>query len=146
MAKVKVISLLQPWAELVVMGAKTIETRSWNTKYRGELYIHASKKFYHNDIDLRHYPPFDKYITDEVFNQIKCGYIIGKVDLIDTFSTNDRQFCIGLSSQEVAFGDYSKNRFGWILDNPVKFNNPIEAKGSLSIWEYDLKEEEVQHA
>ena len=37
-----VISLLQPWAQLVVLGAKKIETRSWNTAFRGELLIHAS--------------------------------------------------------------------------------------------------------
>ena len=38
----KVISVLQPWASLIVMGAKKIETRSWQTKYTGELLIHAS--------------------------------------------------------------------------------------------------------
>ncbi len=45
----KVISLLQPWASLVVMGYKKCETRSWNTKSRGTLLIHASlgKKFSH---------------------------------------------------------------------------------------------------
>lgn len=31
------LSLTQPWAELVVIGAKTQETRSWKTDYRGEL-------------------------------------------------------------------------------------------------------------
>ena len=40
----KVISLLEPWASLVKEEVKTIETRSWQTKYRGELYIHASKR------------------------------------------------------------------------------------------------------
>ena len=40
----KVLSLIQPWASLAVLGHKKIETRSWNTKYRGELFIHASSK------------------------------------------------------------------------------------------------------
>jgi len=40
---VKVLSLLQPWATLVVMGIKKIETRSWSTTHRGALLIHASK-------------------------------------------------------------------------------------------------------
>jgi len=39
----KAISLLQPWATLVVTGVKTIETRSWGTKYRGPILIHASQ-------------------------------------------------------------------------------------------------------
>lgn len=40
----KVISLRQPWALLVVLGHKKIETRSWKTTYRGDLLIHASQK------------------------------------------------------------------------------------------------------
>lgn len=44
----KVISLLQPWATLAVIGQKKIETRSWSTKYRGPLLIHASKRWDNN--------------------------------------------------------------------------------------------------
>jgi hypothetical protein len=40
---VKVLSLWQPWASLIALGVKTIETRSWATKYRGPLGIHAAK-------------------------------------------------------------------------------------------------------
>ena len=40
----KAISLWNPWAALIRCGAKTIETRSWSTQYRGQLAIHAAKK------------------------------------------------------------------------------------------------------
>ena len=39
----KAITLTQPWATLVAIGAKRIETRSWRTFYRGPLAIHAGK-------------------------------------------------------------------------------------------------------
>lgn len=39
----KAITLSQPWASLVALGVKTIETRSWGTTYRGPLAIHAGK-------------------------------------------------------------------------------------------------------
>lgn len=39
----KALSLTQPWATLVAIGAKRIETRSWATTYRGPLAIHAAK-------------------------------------------------------------------------------------------------------
>lgn len=39
----KAITLTQPWATLVAIGAKRIETRSWATAYRGPLAIHAAK-------------------------------------------------------------------------------------------------------
>jgi hypothetical protein len=41
---VKALSMYNPWAALVASGAKTIETRSWLTHYRGPLAIHASKR------------------------------------------------------------------------------------------------------
>ncbi len=42
MAGVKVLTLRQPWASLVALGVKSIETRSWSTSYRGPLAIHAA--------------------------------------------------------------------------------------------------------
>ena len=40
----KILSLQQPWAHLVVSGAKDIENRTWSTSYRGPFLIHASLK------------------------------------------------------------------------------------------------------
>jgi hypothetical protein len=39
----KCLSLKQPYADLLVSGDKTIETRTWNTKFRGQFLVHASK-------------------------------------------------------------------------------------------------------
>jgi len=39
----KCLSLRQPYAELIVSGRKTIELRKWNTRFRGEFLVHASK-------------------------------------------------------------------------------------------------------
>lgn len=40
----RALTLWQPWASLIAVGAKTIETRSWSTTYRGPLAIHAAKR------------------------------------------------------------------------------------------------------
>ena len=39
----KALSIRQPWAWLIANGYKGLENRSWNTTYRGEFFIHASK-------------------------------------------------------------------------------------------------------
>ncbi|MBP7632493.1 MAG: ASCH domain-containing protein [Acidimicrobiales bacterium] len=39
----KALTIRQPWASLIAAGVKTIETRSWSTKYRGPIAIHAGK-------------------------------------------------------------------------------------------------------
>ena len=38
----KILSLRQPWAHLVVFGSKDIENRTWSTSYRGPFLVHAS--------------------------------------------------------------------------------------------------------
>ncbi len=146
----KVLSLLQPWASLVVLGHKKIETRSWDTKHRGELLIHASKKKIRVDENtqalLDHLCEIPGFMED--YDQLPYGAIIGKVNLIDTIPTaifqapciqELRRANIGGSTvefpeQEEAFGDYSPNRFGWLLSDPVLFKEPIPCKGQLSIW------------
>ena len=54
----KCISLKQPYAELLAIGKKTIETKAWSTKFRGSFLIHTSKtvgaeacKYYEIDMD-----------------------------------------------------------------------------------------------
>lgn len=41
----KTLTVRQPHASLIALGVKTIETRSWSTRYRGPLLIHAGKQF-----------------------------------------------------------------------------------------------------
>ena len=134
----KTLSLLQPWASLVVMGFKTIETRSWNTKHRGELLIHASlgKKA----SVLVHDPPFNKYIKD--FNALPFGAIVGKVVLEDVLAVEQLFYSDAmmnkLTLEEKAFGDYAKGRFAWILSHPEQFTDPILVKGGLGLWEFSI--------
>jgi activating signal cointegrator 1 len=133
----KVLSLLQPWATLVVMGVKKIETRSWSSSHRGDLLIHASlgKKaglIVKDD-------PFKKYIPD--FNELPFGAIIGKVIVEDIIPVDRLMLSDSminkLSLEERAFGDYSKGRYAWILSEPEQFEKPISIKGSLGLWDFN---------
>lgn len=40
----KIISIRQPWASLIVHGIKDIENRTWRTNHRGPVLIHASQR------------------------------------------------------------------------------------------------------
>ena len=128
--------MLQPWATLVVTGAKKIETRSWNTSYRGELLIHASLG--KAGAALSEEPPFKKYISE--FISLPFGAIIGKVVLEDVIPIEqlylDKSSINKLSLEERAFGDYAAGRFAWMLSDAIKFKKPIPVRGSLGLWEY----------
>lgn len=41
MSNLRVLSVRQPWGSLIASGRKTIELRSWSTKYRGPVLILA---------------------------------------------------------------------------------------------------------
>ena len=119
-----------------MMGAKTIETRSWQTAYRGELLIHASSG--RKGSVLCNELPFRNYIPS--FRQLPFGAIIGSVtlrdivpvELLDLPSTR----LAALTLEEKAFGDYTKGRYAWLLENPVPFAHPIPINGSLGLWDY----------
>jgi len=42
-SKLLAISVKQPWAALLVAGVKTVEVRTWATRTRGRVLIHAAK-------------------------------------------------------------------------------------------------------
>lgn len=151
----KCISILQPRASLCVTtdpktgkAYKQIETRSWNTKFRGPLLIHASKAWKPEQEKLLDNPFFGTSLQDDRGKiKLKTGAIIGMVNLVDTMNTeriilppNESKYRSiiadpwKITDQELAFGDYSEKRFGWLFSDPVLFKNPIPCKGSLSIW------------
>ena len=132
----KALSLLQPWASLVVMGTKRLETRSWSTNYRGTLLIHASSGKAGSLLSSE--PPFSRYIND--FNKLPLGAIIGSVILTDIVKVEQLQLSEKtinqLSLEERAFGDYTPGRYVWILEEAVQFERPVPIRGTLGLWEY----------
>lgn len=147
----KTISLLQPWASLVAIGAKRIETRSWATRYRGPIAIHASKAFSLNAQELCGCDPFREVLmkasiywpcVSGPFITIPRGCVIATATLWDCIWMDDGDLAYSvrgktwkLTEQERAFGDYSRGRFAWLLDNVVPLPVPVPARGSLGLWE-----------
>ncbi len=129
-----VLSLTQPWASALFSMChcppkKTIETRAWQTSYRGVLYIHASKGF----------PKWAKTMAaDEGFTPecLPLGCIIGSVFLKDIKPTEEIRS--SLSDLELSWGDYADGRFAWIFERPMRLKEPIKAKGALSLWKYEV--------
>ena len=139
----KVLSLLQPWATLVVMGIKKIETRSWRTTHRGELLIHASMGKSGGLLTVEE--PFSYYIKN--FSDLPFGYIIGSVTLVDVIPVEqlnmNEQLINKLTLEERAFGNYNKGRYAWLLDDAVMFKKVIAAKGQLNLWNFDIEMDDV---
>lgn len=133
---VKAITLWQPWASLIAYGLKTYETRTWSTKYRGPLAIHAAKReaIKYEALDW----PFD--VRTDVLarlgqpDYLPRGAVICICDLVDCRPTD----VVGpeLTNMNVFFGDYSPGRFAWELAN-VRRVGPFPARGSQGFWDWD---------
>lgn len=128
----KVISIKEPFATLIMNKMKLIETRSWKTNYRGELYIHASGKSLAKE-----------YLNNQyVFELIKdldmnYGNIICKVNLVNCIYMDEKFLKkIKKNKQEYNLGKYELGRYAWVFEDIVPIN-PIEAKGKLNIWNYN---------
>ena len=126
----KVLTIKQPWATLIMQEDKRFEFRSWQTKYRGELLIHAGK-----GIDKESMERLAKYIPKDM----PTGKILGKVTLVDCVKMSQEFKEILLNENKDIYTDSSfKENYGWKLENVEVFKEPIEAKGKLSLWEYDM--------
>lgn len=124
----KVITIKQPWATLIIEGYKKYEFRSWKTKYRGELLIHAGK-----GIDKRAMEKV-KYLNLEH----PLGKIIGKVTLKDCVEMTPKFEQQLFNDDKLIYGDaINLGGYAWELNNPIKFDKHIEATGKLSLWDYN---------
>lgn len=130
----KVLSLTEPFATLIKDGVKRVETRSWNTSYRGEFYIHASStkipKEWKDNSEL---------MSLVKSNSFSYGNIICKCKLVDcVYMTNEYvEEMKNKNPQEYISGIYEEGRYAWILDSIEVLSEPIKVKGHLGIWNYE---------
>jgi hypothetical protein len=150
----KAISLWQPWASAIAVGAKRIETRSWTTSYRGPLAIHAAKRcilseFEEFDDDLAWRGALDLgprlYWLDRI---LPFGCIVAVCRLTQCLPTEkipshllhvtqyrewDRDKCYGWTERQL--GNFGPGRFGWILQDVIVLPEPIPCKGHQRLFE-----------
>lgn len=158
----KAISLWQPHASLIP-GPKGLETRSWNTSYRGPLLICAAKKrltrwefFYFINSLIQHgvlakvvkflLPPEnlaevqDKFYLPEImylatYNYLPYGKAVAICDLVATYKTED--LVLSQIQGFLPFGDFSPKRFAWQLENRRAIE-PFSVRGRQRIFEVEV--------
>ena len=116
------LSIRQPWAELILLGRKSAEIRSWQTDYRGPLLIHAAR---HVDAAL-----------DERFSltHLTRGAFIGSVRLV-SISPIDPARWESWRPRHLVEGRFSPGLYAWFLAEPRRFAEPVAASGQLNLFE-----------
>lgn len=154
----KALSLWQPWASAIALGAKRVETRSWETLYRGPLLIHAAKRrpvyellaLNSNWTWLAVLRPLGKRMGDNlrIEERLQFGALIAVADLVACRRTNSftveeldtRRFADGETHEleswtERMMGDFSPGRFGWVLENIRPLAEPIPYRGAQGLFD-----------
>ena len=124
----KVLTIREPWASLIVNGYKKYEFRSWKTKYRGKLLIHAGSKL-EKDMVSR----FSLYNLD-----YKMGYIIGEANLVDCILVDEDFNNRLLKENNIVYGKSNHvEKYAWKLEDIVMYKEPICVRGKLGLWDYN---------
>lgn len=124
----KVLSIREPWASIIINGYKKYEFRSWKTNYRGKIFIHASKNIEKDNIKR-----FEKLNIN-----YSPGFIIGEAEIVDCIPVSSEFENSLIIENELIYGA-SRNRTGyaWKLDNIKIIDKPIEVNGHLGLWNYE---------
>ena len=130
----KVLSIKEPFATLIKNKKKYIETRSWKTNYRGELYIHASISKIRKDVK-------DRVELMNLVSGYEMGYgnILCKCELVDCIYMTEEyiDYIKNNEYEQYICGYYEVGRYAWILKDIEPLDEIIPAKGKLGIWNYD---------
>jgi hypothetical protein len=127
----KAITLWQPWASLWLSPAKVHETRSWPTKHRGYLLVHAAKR----ECDATLSPELEDICVREFGRRwrrdLPRASLIGRVDLVECLSTN---IAHSEHVDDGVCGDFGPDRFMWRRDRFHKFDTPIPYVGRQGMF------------
>ncbi len=149
------LSLWQPWASLIALGEKTLETRSWETSYRGPIAIHAAKKWGGDfrqtcvirepfrSVLIQHgvIRPSAQYGMQSPVVDLPLGRIVAVatlVDILPTYGIERRKSwkdgSLPHARHELAFGNYEQGRWAWVLDNVRPLRTGVPIRGYQRIW------------
>ena len=142
MKKYKVLSVRQPYANLLVNGIKDVENRGFRTKFRGTVLIHASAKMhdivpYLRKLMYKHALTYvqSKIVAEATLCELNnsFGAIIGSVDIIDCVENHPSEWV-------------EQGQCHWVCANARKLKKPIPAKGMLGLWDWEgeIKEEDYE--
>ena len=118
----KAISIQQPWAWLIVNGYKDLENRTWATKYRGRVLIHAPKT-----VDKTGFQAQREWVQAsgiQIPDDLPTGAIVGEATITGTVTASHSPWFEGPVAIELA--------------DAVAYAEPIPARGQLGVYEYQI--------
>lgn len=141
----KALTVQQPWAAAIATGAKTVENRTWATKYRGRISIHAGTRWSERGgFDMRIAGWHGRRMFGDRFaaachplphaELFPTGVIIATAELADCHPDTGCCEPWGESSYDDRDGTRRVNVHHWLLEDVKLLAAPITARGALGLW------------
>lgn len=152
----KAITIHQPWAMLCALQEKRNETRSWATKHRGPLAIHAGQKV---DREACEREPVKSVLAKYGYtaDNLPAGAVVAVCTLAECWNVqhhggkvyktgnglpmpipmNDFRGDAEILGNELVFGDYTPGRYAWELADVKQLPEPISVKGKQGLWNWE---------
>jgi hypothetical protein len=128
----KCLTVKQYWAWAIVAGHKSVENRTWSTRHRGPLAIHAGQA-----TDPKSRAALEALGLD-VPEAIEAGAVIGIVDLVDVVPYSSGQPHLPGVEDDLADDPLATGPFCWIVRNPRPLDEPVPLRGMPGLFEVDL--------
>ena len=125
----KALSFRQPWAELVLRGAKSMDLRTYSVAYRGPLALHAAKKL-------------DREACDRLglsAEGLTTGAVVGVVELVDVVEL-DKPAYEAWKDRHLASRRFRTPQYGWVFEAPRRTVKPFPVAGKRRLFDVELPE------
>lgn len=128
----KALTLQQPWASLIAVGAKKMETRKWHPKENPGLLAIASsnKKPTRTQREMIAMKPFSTALGGV---EARSGVLLAVVTV--TGFTRTEEVSDEILDAEKDFGDFTPGRWAWSLGEVFPLERPIHVSGALNLWD-----------
>lgn len=120
---IQTLSISRPWSELILAGHKPVENRTWNTRHRGLLLLHAAKSWQGAAVDFAEQQGVTGLSWQEA--DYPTG-IVGAAQLVGVCTAPATCQC----GPWAAWGQHH-----WQLAHVQRFPNPIPCNGTLGLWQ-----------
>ena len=131
----KILSVRNPWAWLLVAGYKDIENRTWRTSYRGRLLIHASL-----GADPENFMPKQRewleFAGIAIPEDLPRGAIVGSVNLTGVVGQQRDNSGTDTGQDGTTASPWFEGPYGFLMTDAVEFEKPIQWRGRLGIRDY----------
>lgn len=137
----KVISIWQPYATLVVEGFKRFETRTWappQSVIGQRIGIASTKNIVPQqraEYDSEDFQLFYRDLNLPALDELPRGFLLGTV-LLDSYELITEEFLDDITLEERAYGYHHLGDYAWRLKRPEKLAHPIPIRGAQGLYEW----------